>query len=53
MTAAALFHLGVANYNLARATHSKPQMKEAVAFSEQAERFAAPSRIRRSRMHGA
>jgi tetratricopeptide (TPR) repeat protein len=35
MTAAALFHLGVANYNLARVTHNKPQMREAVAFSEE------------------
>jgi tetratricopeptide (TPR) repeat protein len=42
MMAAALFHLGVANYNLARATHSKPLMKEAVSFSEQAGKVASP-----------
>lgn len=32
----ALFYLGVANYNLARATHDRLMMKEALAFSEQA-----------------
>jgi hypothetical protein len=42
MTAAALFNLGVANYNLARITHSKPQMKDAVAFSEQCGKIRSP-----------
>lgn len=42
MTAAALFHLGVANYNLARITHSKPQMKEAVSFADQAAKIPGP-----------
>jgi hypothetical protein len=36
MTAGALFYLGLANYNMARATQNKPRMKEALAFSEQA-----------------
>lgn len=42
MTAAALFHLGVANYNLARITSNKPQMREAVAFSEECGKIRSP-----------
>ena len=33
---AAVFNLGVANYNLARATHDKVMMKQALGFFEQA-----------------
>lgn len=33
---ATMFYLGLANYNLARATQDKPRMKEALTFSEEA-----------------
>lgn len=35
----ALFYLGVANYNLARGTQNKAQMKEALNYSEQASKL--------------
>lgn len=42
MAGPALFFLGVANYNLARATQSKALLREAMAFSEQAAAIKGP-----------
>lgn len=42
MRAAALFHLGVANYQLGRTTLNKAQVLEAAKFSEQAAAIAGP-----------
>jgi hypothetical protein len=42
MTAAALFHLGLANYPLGKMTLKKAQVLEAVKFSEQAAAFQGP-----------
>jgi hypothetical protein len=42
MTAAALFHLGLAKYQLGKMTLKKAQVLEAVKFSEQAAAFQGP-----------
>jgi hypothetical protein len=42
MTAAALFYLGVVNYQLGRLTNNKPQVVEAARFSEKAATFNSP-----------
>jgi tetratricopeptide (TPR) repeat protein len=42
LMAAALFHLGVADYNLAIATHDRPLMNQALSFSQDATRYPGP-----------
>jgi tetratricopeptide (TPR) repeat protein len=42
MAAGALFYLGLANYNLARATHDRKRLSEALKFSEGAAAVAGP-----------
>jgi hypothetical protein len=42
MTAAALFHLGVVNYQLGRLTNNRPQVMEAAKFSEKAAAIDSP-----------
>jgi hypothetical protein len=42
MTAGALFYLGVVNYQLGRLTNNKPQVLEAVKFSEKAAAITSP-----------
>jgi tetratricopeptide (TPR) repeat protein len=42
MNAAALFHLGVANYNMGKASRSRATMGEALKFSEQCAAMASP-----------
>lgn len=42
MTATALFHLGVANYQLGRMTANKGQVMEAIKYSDQAAAVAGP-----------
>ncbi len=42
MKAAALFHLGVANFRLAESTGSAPRVKEALAYSQQAAAIPGP-----------
>jgi hypothetical protein len=42
MLGPALFHLGVANYQLGRMTNNKAQVIEAIKFSEQASQIAGP-----------
>lgn len=42
LTAAALFHLGVVNYQLGRLTNNKPRVLEAAKFSDRAAAMKSP-----------
>ena len=42
MTAAALFHLGLVNYQLGRMTNNKPLVLEAAKFSDRAATMKSP-----------